>query len=87
MTVSLEDPVAAALARTIPLATKPPPENALVWLLHMPPAVTAVRPEPPRPLCPVRHRRNVSEPHTVTSQAVLPDADDRESPASPRFDP
>ena len=71
MTVSLEDPVAAALARTIPLATKPPPENALVWLLHMPPAVTAVRPEPPRPPCPVRHRIIVSASHAVLSHAVL----------------
>ena len=58
------------MPRSSPLATKPPPENALVWLLDMPPAVTAVRSEPPRPPCPVRHRIAVSASHAVLSHAV-----------------
>ena len=70
-TVSPEDPVAAALARSITLITSPSPENALVWLLDALPAVRAVRLDPPRPPRPVRHLIVVSASHAVLSHAVL----------------
>jgi hypothetical protein len=70
-TVRLEDPVAAPLARTIPLPTTLSQENALVWLLDTPPAVTAMRMDPTPPPCPVLHLVVESDSHTVLSHAVL----------------
>jgi hypothetical protein len=70
-TVRLEDPVAAALARSIPLPAKPSPENAFVWLPDTPPAVTAILMEPTRPPSPLLHLIIVSASHTVLSHAVL----------------
>lgn len=85
-TVTLVDPVGAPFDLLKELIVPSSAEYPTVALDAPRPAVTSLRKLPAAAWLDL-HASNVSEPHAVPSQAVRPDADDRESPASPRLDP
>jgi len=85
-TVTDAEPVPALFSRRITLIDPESTEEACDMLPDRSPAVTVTRRVPPAP-CPVRHRIDVSDSHSVASHPVCPDRTMAVNATSPRPDP
>jgi len=85
-TVNEADPVPALFSRRITLNNPKSIENACDMLPDRSPEVNNIRRLAPAP-CPVRHRMDVSDSHSVPSHPVCPDRTMAVNATSPRLDP